>query len=148
MTATHRFLASLIPGSRAEWVEAHGAELSVIESDMDRLRWTIGLFRLFTTALVAQILHDPRAFQGGKLMKTVVATLSVMSTLIGIALLSMWLFTDQPGSLLAFGGVLGLQGGFTLLVLAGIEGSMRDLVRTIQSPAVPQQWSSDWLVSP
>lgn len=132
MTGIHRMLASLIPGRRAEWLTAHGAELEVIDSGKARVRWTAGLVPLFTTALLSQLFHDPLSFLGGKLMRTVVATLSVMSTLIGIGLLSMWLFSEQPLGLLAFAGVLVVQGGFTLLLLTGWVGPMRDHARTIQ----------------
>jgi hypothetical protein len=127
MSRVHRLLASLIPGKRSEWVLAHGAELEAIGDPATRRRWLAGLPAVFARAIVAQLVGDPLSFRGGTLMRTVLATLSVIEVAGGAALLVFAALTDPvgPGT---FAAVLLVQGGYTLALLSGA-------LRRVEAPA-------------
>jgi hypothetical protein len=120
MRHLYRITAALIPPPRDEWIRAHQAELEQIEGRWQRRRWAVGVIPLAGVALAAQLRSDPRSFQGGTLMKTIVATLSVLNVAAGIGLAVLVLVMEgTPSAVLALSAVLVVQGAYTLTFLAG-----------------------------
>ena len=117
MTAIHRTLAALVPGRRAEWLIAHGAELEALRGRGARLGWMAGLIPLFMTALAGELLEDPRSFLGGALARSAVWMLSPILVMAGLGLAVLAFFTD-PLEVGLFAAVLILQGGFSLFAVS------------------------------
>jgi hypothetical protein len=131
MSTVYRLLASLVPGRSGDWLLAHGAELDALDEPAERRRWIAGLPRVFVTAMVGQLVKDPLSLRGGALMRTVVATLSAIEVAGGGALLTLAVLTETlgPG---VFAAVLIVQGGFTLLLLAGAFRRFAEPARHLQ----------------
>ena len=110
MNRLHRFLASMVPEPRRQWVAAHAAELDQLEGRR-RLAWWLGVLPVTVFALAAQLRHDPHSFRGGTLMKVVVTTLSILNLVAGVALIAIWAFdAGHPASALGLGAALAAQG--------------------------------------
>ena len=125
MTRIHRALAALVPGPRSDWITAHGAELATLEDPALRRRWARGVISVAVSALWAQLRNDPRSYLGGVLVKTVVAGVSVVNVLAGLALGAGFLISEgAPLMMLALAVALATQGTYTLVVLAGGFGSL------------------------
>lgn len=124
MNRLYQAAAALVPAPRRDWIDAHRAELEHIEGVWPRRRWALGLVPLTGKALVAQLGSDPRSFQGGTLMKTVVTTLSVLNVAAGVGLAVLAAFVEgTPPMVFALSAVLLVQGAYTLAFMAGVLGS-------------------------
>lgn len=121
MSRLHRLAAALVPPPRREWILAHHAEFDHIQGTWQRRRWMFGLVTITGVALAAQLRSDPRSFQGGTLMKIIVATLSVLNVAAGLGLAVLVVgLGDSPPMVPLLSAVLVIQGGYTLVVLSGV----------------------------
>jgi hypothetical protein len=120
----YRVAKALVPPPHREWIAAHHTELEHVDEGWRRRHWALGLIPLTGIALVAQLRSDPRSFQGGTLMKTVVTTLSVLNITAGVALAVLGVVMDgTPPIVFALSAVLLIQGGYTLAYMGGLLGS-------------------------
>lgn len=103
----------LLPASERDWARAWAAELTEIESTAAALRWLVGGGRMMARAWFAVIAEEA-------VMKTVLATLSIINVLMGAALLGLLAFTQgTPPVVAALGIGLLIQAGYTLAYLGG-----------------------------
>ncbi len=133
MSRAHRILATIVPPPRRQWVLAHEAEFAHIEGRWRRWRWAFGLVRVAGWALVSQLLHDPRSFLGGALIRIVISTQSIVNVAAGAGLLVLYLSqSNVPVFVLILSLVLLLQGFYTVAFVAGVLRSHHDGARYLQ----------------
>lgn len=129
MRRLYRMAAAAVPPPHRAWILAHQAELDHIEDVWQRRRWTVGLFTVTLAALSAQLRSDPRSFQGGTLVKIIVATLSVLNVAAGLGLAVVAIgLGDSPPIVPMLIAVLLVQGGYTLALLGGLLTARRAVV--------------------
>ncbi len=131
MSRAHRALAALVPEPRNQWVLGHAAELETIDRASERRRWRLGLVPLFIHALVSQLVHDPKSFLGGALLRTAAAASSAINIAASIGLAAVY-YVEPIGLVLALALVLALQGGYTAAHLAGVFRTKRSAARLLQ----------------
>ncbi|MFB3049145.1 MAG: hypothetical protein ACE1Z9_03230, partial [Acidimicrobiia bacterium] len=103
----------LLPPSRRDWARALLAELEEIENGPSALRWVLGGSSVVARGWIGSITGEDN-------MRTVLATLSVINGLMGLALLGLLLVTDDtPLVVAALGVALLIQAGYTLAYMAG-----------------------------
>jgi hypothetical protein len=133
MSRLYRILFAVLPFPRNEWIRAHHAELEYVEGRWQQRRWALGLVLLTGSALTSQLRHDASTFLGGVLMKTLVATLSILNFVAGVSLLALYIIeTSPPLVVLALSGALLIQSGFTMALLLGAFGPHQDTGRHLQ----------------
>lgn len=132
MSLVYRLLASALPVPRKDWIRAHEAELATIEGRRDRIRWMLGVIPLWTVTLGHQLTHEPSTIIGGTLMRSVVATLSVVNIAAGVGLGALYLLDTNPPIVAALSAVLLVQGVFTMVLIAGGFDRYRVRARHLQ----------------
>lgn len=112
-----RVLLYLLPDSHREWGQALLAEKEETGGRLARVRWILGGGRLLVWSWLDWITK-------GRLMRTVLATLSVINLVFGLLLIALFSFTeDNPPLLLILAIGLIAQGGYTLWHMSGRSAS-------------------------
>jgi hypothetical protein len=133
MTRLYRILIALTPPPASEWLEAHAAEYASIPEHGRRRRWAFGAIPLFISTLWRQLKRQPRSYLGGTLMKTIVATVSLLNLIAGLLLLVAFIVSPGgPPAMLAHAAALVVQGGYALGLLAGAYRRFQDAAVKVQ----------------
>ena len=107
----------LLPGSHREWGQALLAEKEEMDGRSERVRWILGGGRLMVWSWLDWITK-------GRIMRTVLATLSVINIVFGLFLMALFLSTEDNPPLVLFLAVgLITQGGYTLWHMSRRSGS-------------------------
>jgi hypothetical protein len=112
-----RAFLHLLPDPRREWGHALLAEKEETGGRFDRMRWILGGGRLLGWSWLDRITK-------GRLMRTVLATLSAINIVFGLLLIALFSFTDGSplmGLFLAVGLIV--QGGYTLWYMSDRSAS-------------------------
>ena len=108
-----RLVIRLLPSSRRSWGDAFLAEMDEMTSARTALRWLIGGSRFVVRGWL-------ESMTGGDIVKTVLATLSVIGGVLGLFLIGLFGFTEgNPLLVLALGLGLVIQGVYTLAYMTG-----------------------------
>jgi len=92
----------------------------------------LGLLPLSVKTFVRLLTHEPKSLIGGTLMRTVIATLSVINILAGAGLAVLFFVDSSPSVVAVLSAALMVQGIFTVAVLVGAVGRHPEVTRHIQ----------------
>ncbi|KAA3635794.1 MAG: hypothetical protein DWP92_10490 [Armatimonadetes bacterium] len=132
MRYIYRVLIGVVPPPFDAWIRAHQAELAFIQNRSSRVRWRLGLVPLSVVTFGWLFAHAPRSLIGGTLMRTILATLSIINTTAGVGLAVLYFVDSGPALVAVLSVGLILQGLYTLAVLAGALGTRLEVGRHVQ----------------
>jgi hypothetical protein len=102
------------------WLDAHLAEVDVIEGRLARFRWRAGSFATVVALVGSALMRDPLSVMRGGPVKIGLGVLSAVNLLAGMALVALWLSVGrEPMIVLVLAVVLIVQGGYSLAYVAG-----------------------------
>lgn len=117
---------------KRSWLHAHLAEADVVEGRLRRILWRAGSVSTLGAVAVSTLVRDPMSVVRGGTMKVAPVVLSAVNLLAGLALVVLWLSIGrEPLVVLVLAAVLMVQGGYTLVYVAGWLDRARPAARNV-----------------
>ena len=106
MKMLRRLALRLSPPHRRDWIEGYLAESDHVDGRLRKTLWTLGLLPFVGSMLISQLFRSPRSQAVEKTWTRVLVASSLILLVGGVALIGIWLRTEQPLNMALLGAVL------------------------------------------